>query len=231
MTKTLFITGTDTDSGKTTVTAALMQAARSLSLKVLGLKPVASGCELRDNVLINTDVSSIHGNSSFDVPYEKLSCYKFPPAIAPHIAAAESGVNIDTSVFTRRADGLVSEFHPDVFFIEGAGGWYLPLSDCTFMSDWVAARGLPVIITVGARLGFLNHAVLTRNEIMRAGCRVAGYVVNHADPHMERFDENIAWLKNYFKDIPLLGEIPHVQKAELNNLGKYIDSKILTEIL
>ena len=205
MTRIFFVTGTDTDSGKTTAVAALMQAARLSSFSVCGLKPVASGCSEAGGVLINPDVLSLQENSSFDIPYEQLSCYKFRPAIAPHIAAAEAGVNIDTGLFDKRISEFSSAYHPDLMFIEGAGGWFLPLSGNTFM------------------------AILTRNEIERSGCTVAGYVINSADPCMDHREQNISWLKNYFSDLPLLGEIPRVAGGGMKNLGIYIDIKLLTD--
>ncbi len=229
MTRIFFVTGTDTDSGKTTAVAALMQAARLSSFSVCGLKPVASGCSEAGGVLINPDVLSLQENSSFDIPYEQLCCYKFRPAIAPHIAAAEAGVNIDTGLFDQRISEFSSAYHPDLMFIEGAGGWLLPLSGDTFMADWVAERKFPVILVVGAKLGCINHAILTRNEIERSGCTVAGYVINSADPCMDHREQNISWLKNYFSDLPLLGEIPRVAGGGMKNLGIYIDIKLLTD--
>ncbi len=227
MTDIYFVTGTDTDAGKTVTTAALLEAAKKRNKVALGYKLVASGVEFMMEGVFNRDVLSIKKHSSYPLKYGECVCYQFDEAIAPHIAASELGVTIDTSEFDAGIDHLL-EMSPDYIFIEGAGGWMLPLSERNFLSEWVCSHGYPVIMTVGARLGALNHAVMTRRCVEHMGNRLAGYVINHVIPGFNHQKENADWLINYFNDVPLLGEIPFLESIYTCDLSSYLNTDLLS---
>lgn len=227
MTEIFFVTGTDTDVGKTLVTAALIEAAKKRNKIALGYKLVASGVEFLSEGVFNRDVLSIKKHSSYPLKYGECVCYQFDEAIAPHLAAGDLGVEINTAEFDQGIAHLL-EMSPDYIFLEGAGGWMLPLSGNTFMSQWVCRKGYLVIMTVGARLGALNHAVMTKMCVEQMGNRLAGYVINHVIPGMNHSAENGQWLRQYLTDVPLLGEIPFLEARYTCDLSGYLNTDLLS---
>lgn len=225
MVNTFFVTGTDTDVGKTLVTEALMQAVRDSGLYVAGYKPVASGCELINGQLKNKDALILQEASSVELEYHQHNPYAFAPAIAPHIAAAQVGVIISLD---RLSAGLreIKSHEVEWIFVEGAGGWRLPLNDEHYLSDWVKKEQLPVILVVGMRLGCINHALLTLEAIERDGLTIAGWVVNQVYPNMSHYQENVDTLKQRIK-APLLAEIPWLEGEASDSIDQYIDINVL----
>jgi dethiobiotin synthetase len=201
----VFVTGTDTDVGKTEVSLGLIEALKRKGLAVLGMKPVASGCERSDEGLRNEDAQRIAARSSRRLPYALVNPYAFEPPIAPHIAAGQAGVEIELSVILEAAGRLAAE--ADFLLVEGVGGWRVPLGPSLSVSDLPPALGLPVVLVVGLRLGCINHGLLTAESIRAQGVRVAGWVANQVDPNMLVRDENLATLGALI-DAPCLGLVP-----------------------
>lgn len=203
MSSAYFLTGTDTEVGKTHITCALLHRARQAGLSAAGLKPVAAGTDVLGE---NDDVRRILAASSVELPADIVNPYCFAPAIAPHIAAAEVGVDID---FSRIADTVgTARRQADLVIVEGAGGFCVPFGIDRNGADLAMVLGLPVILVVGMRLGCLNHALLTAEAIANRGLFIAGWVANRIDPAMSRFEENLATLKELL-DAPLLGVVPY----------------------
>lgn len=221
MTKTFFVTGTDTDVGKTVSTVALLKAAAKRGLKTAGFKPVAAGCDLIDGQLLNQDVLQLQKASTLKLGYEQLVGYAFEPHIAPHIAAEESGRIIKLETLSQRMHGL-SEAGADVVFAEGAGGWRIPIGHGHFLSDWVKFEDMPVILVVGARLGCLNHALLTYEAIHHDMLNLAGWCINRIHPNMSHYQANLDTLKSLLP-APFLGEIPYLSRPFDSDLGEYLD--------
>lgn len=203
MSSAYFLTGTDTEVGKTHITCALLHRARQAGLSAVGLKPVAAGTDALGE---NDDVRRILAASSVELPADIVNPYCFAPAIAPHIAAADVGVDID---FSRIADTVgTARRQADLVIVEGAGGFCVPFGIDRNGADLAMVLGLPVILVVGMRLGCLNHALLTAEAIANRGLFIAGWVANRIDPEMSRFEENLATLKELL-DAPLLGVVPY----------------------
>lgn len=198
-----FITGTDTGVGKTHVTCALLHASRQRGWRALGMKPVAAGVETDGH---NTDVTQLQAASSVLMPTTLVNPFLYTPPIAPHIAAAEAGRPIalapilDAFAQLQRAADLV--------WVEGVGGFRVPLGMDWDTADLAQALRLPVVLVVGMRLGCLNHALLTAEAIIRRGLLLAGWVANCIDPDMSRIAENLDSLRTRL-DAPLLGVLPH----------------------
>ncbi len=227
MTEIYFVTGTDTDVGKSTTVAALLEAAKKRQKVALGYKLVASGVEFLLEGIFNRDALSIQKHSSYPLKYGECVCYQFDEPVAPHIAAANTGCVIDVKEFDDGINHLL-EMSPDYIFIEGAGGWMLPLDDQTFLSEWVCRHNYPVILTVGVRLGSLNHAALTKRCVEQMGNRLAGYVINQIIPGLKYYKENVNWLKQYFAQVPFLGEIPYLQSPHTCDLSGYLNTDLLS---
>ncbi|MFQ6371408.1 dethiobiotin synthase [Shewanella sp. YIC-542] len=217
-----FVTGTDTDSGKTHVAAALLHKARTTyHMKTVGVKPIASGCESTAQGLRNSDALMLMAESTLQLDYEKINPFTFAPAIAPHVAAADIGLELSPESVLSRLD-LTQYAMADFCLMEGAGGWRLPLGQNRYLSETVAALAMPVIVVVGMKLGCLNHAVMTEELIRADGLRVAGWVANRAQADMARFDENLASLQQMMQS-PCLGCIPHLQDAPVSAMAEYLD--------
>lgn len=216
-----FIAGTDTEVGKTTICAGLLQAARRAGRSTLGAKPVASGCERTHEGLRNSDALALMAESSVQLAYEAINPLAFEPAIAPHIAAQESDIALRVEALLP-AMRQVLEHRADFTLIEGAGGWRVPLSGEGNLSDLAIALGLPVILVVGVRLGCINHAVLTAEAIARDGLRLAGWVANIVDPHTSRLEENLATLSERLP-APCLGRVPFLAHACAGAVADHLD--------
>ena len=132
--KQYFITGTDTEVGKTYVTSHLLKSASALGKSTLGYKPIAAGCDNVDGNWVNEDAASLQAASSITVSIKEVNPIALLPPIAPHIAAKEAGVTLTAEAITA---GLLhlERYSPDLLLMEGAGGWQLPLSEETFLSD------------------------------------------------------------------------------------------------
>jgi dethiobiotin synthetase len=215
MAKAYFITGTDTGVGKTLVTCALMQLARARGDKVGAMKPIAAGADQTSSGWMNDDVALLRQNLSVEISNDDINPYCFRSAIAPHIAAAQENIKVDLNKICASLEKICAL--SDWVFVEGAGGFKVPLDDHLDMRDLAVALKLPVILVVGMRLGCLNHALLTQDAIRASGLTLAGWVANTIDPMMPVFDENIAALKQRI-DAPLLGIVPYLSPAEYSSL-------------
>ncbi|SFP73470.1 dethiobiotin synthetase [Geopseudomonas sagittaria] len=211
MSSAYFITGTDTEIGKTTVAAGLLHAARARGLSTAAAKPVASDCELTTEGLRNGDALALLGECSLALDYAEVNPFAFAPAIAPHLAAREVGVELTVAALLAPVQRVL-ERGADFTLVEGAGGWRVPLAGRESLADLAVALQLPVILVVGVRLGCINHAVLTAEAIARDGLTLAGWVANVVDPATSRLDDNLATLAERLA-APCLGRIPRLPAA------------------
>ena len=212
MAKTYFITGTDTDAGKTVVTCGLLEAARQQSLETIALKPVSAGCEQTPDGLRHGDALQLIEAMTIDLPYEQVNPAAFEPPIAPHIAAEEDGRRITVDRLSGICRGALMRKH-DVSFIEGAGGWRVPLNSREMLSGLAVKMNTPVILVVGMKLGCLSHALLSAESILRDGMKLAGWVANQIDPEMSRYEENLQTLKDTMP-APCLGVVPWLERLD-----------------
>lgn len=220
-----FVTGTDTEIGKTTIAAGLLHAARRAGLSTAAAKPVASGCVATAEGLRNDDALALLGQCSLPLRYEEVNPLAFAPAIAPHLAAREAGVRLDVASL-QQAVGAILARGADFTLVEGAGGWRVPLSGQETLSDLPVALNLPVILVVGVRLGCINHAVLSAEAIARDGLRLAGWVANVVDAQTSRLDDNLATLAERLP-APCLGRVPRLQQAIPEAVAEHLNLETL----
>jgi dethiobiotin synthetase len=211
-TQRLFITGTDTGVGKTRIAAALCTAFAARGCRVAAMKPVASGCAPTPEGLRNQDALTLIESMTVRAQYSDVNPYAFAPAIAPHIAAAEAGVDIDFEVLDRAFERLCVQ--SDTLIVEGAGGWLAPLDATRGFAELAARWRMDVVLVVGMRLGCLNHALLTAESIERHGARLSGWVANLIDPAFERVAENVASLQTRLR-ASCIGSFPFQQSFDL----------------
>ena len=173
-----FVTGTDTEVGKTWVSCRLLERAREAGLSCYGLKPVAAGCEETAEGWRNDDALQLMAASSVTLPYELVNPVALKAPVAPHIAAQQEGKAVTLARLAGYVRGALSAHKADLILIEGAGGWRVPLNDREMLSGLAAELELPVIQVVGMKLGCINHALLTAEAIKKDGLRYAGQNAN-----------------------------------------------------
>lgn len=217
MEKGYFITGTDTNVGKTWVTIALMCYFKSRGKSVVGMKPVAAGCLMQDGQLKNEDALLIQAHASLPVDYDLINPYAYELPVSPHIAGIKNPVKLD--VLTAKFELLKTL--ADIVVVEGAGGWYCPLNEREAISDLAKSLALPVIMVVAIRLGCINHAKLTYQAIKHSGVSCAGWVAVCTDPDMLSRDENIETIKAAL-DVPLWGVLPYMEITDFNFLSEQL---------
>ena len=192
-----FVTGTDTDVGKTYIASALVRYFVQQGQTAVGMKPIAAGCEKINGELRNADVSALLEASNIVARLEDVNPYTFEPAIAPHIAAEQVGATVSLNKIKHAFDALQSQ--ADVVIVEGAGGFRVPINRQETMADLAVKLNLPIILVVGIRLGCINHALMTAGSIRAAGLNLVGWVANRIDPNMPALEENVETLKAMIK--------------------------------
>lgn len=225
MTKLWFITGTDTSVGKTVASCALLQAFAHQSYRVSGYKPVASGSYLTSEGLQNEDALALGAHSSIELCYNEINPVALKTPTSPHIAADIENQLIDIK---RLSVGL-NHLKPksDIIIIEGAGGWYTPINNEQYLSDWVVKEDLNVILVVGIKLGCINHALLTQRALTDENVTLAGWIANSVEPRNSHYNTYLNSLKERIH-APLVGEIPYLaQSQKQDKLGQYISVELL----
>lgn len=203
--KSIFVAGTDTEVGKTTVTLQLMRALQDQGQRVVGIKPVAAGCEQYNGQWQNDDARLLREYASITLPYGQVNPVALPLAASPHIAAKQHGVSVSVASVKAALSGCEA-LDVDTVLYEGAGGWFCPINATETMADVVVACGWPVILVVEMRLGCLNITKLTVLAIRAAGVPLLGWVANSRSELMPHYRENMAMLKATI-DAPLLAEV------------------------
>ncbi|MCK0153557.1 dethiobiotin synthase [Alcanivorax sp. S6407] len=191
-----FVTGTDTEVGKTWVSCRLLERAREAGLSCYGLKPVAAGCEETAEGWRNDDALQLMAASSVKLPYDTVNPVAFKAPVAPHIAAQQEGKVITLARLVGYVRGALSAHPADLVLIEGAGGWRVPLNDREMLSALAKELELPVIQVVGMKLGCISHALLTADAIQKDGLRYAGTMAN-CFGEMEVQEENLLTLRQH----------------------------------
>lgn len=211
----LFVAGTDTEIGKTLVSAALLHGFAQAGLRAAGMKPVAAGAVRRNGAWHNDDADQLDAAANVPLPPAIRTRYLLKEPAAPHIVAARENVVLDIAQIVACHEAACAL--ADVVVVEGVGGFRVPLDDVHDTADLACALNLPVVLVVGLRLGCISHALLTLEAIRARGLPLAGWVANRIDPTMTFVDDNIATLRARFAaqyDAPLLGVVPHLPDDE-----------------
>lgn len=208
-----FVTGTDTEIGKTLVSSALLHLLSQSGARTLGIKPIASGAVEVEGRLQNEDVDALARHSSLKLAPETLTPYLFKPAAAPHILAEQAGIELDPALIKTTVQTAAEQ--ADYAIVEGVGGLMLPLGQGQTGVDLAQVLQLPVVLVIGLRLGALNHALLTAQAIRASGLNLLGWVANHIAPEMSYAQENLQTLHDYLPSL-CLGVIPRLEATTLD---------------
>lgn len=221
-TKALFVTGTDTDVGKTWATIALMRRLQNQGLIVNAFKPVAAGCVEQAGQIGNPDAWALQKFSSKSFEYHAINPYAFSKAASPHYAC--EGVCLDPEVITKSYATLRSQ--SDFVVVEGAGGWFSPVDERWLNADLAKCLDLPVLLVVGVRLGCINHALLTAQAIRESGLACLAWIAVVLDPNMIAIQANLDYLHDKL-EMPCMGVLPHLGDADFDFLAEQIGLDIL----
>ena len=219
MSRGVFVTGTDTGVGKTTVAVAILRALTTSGQRAIGMKPVSAG--IAAGSAVNADVDALLRAGNVDAPLADRNPFAFEPAMAPHLAAVEAGVRIDLAVISAAYVRLAAR--ADVVVVEGAGGVLVPVDATHDMLDIAAGLRLPVLLVVGMRLGCLNHALLSAAAIRSRGLKLSGWVACRLDPQMRAVGTNVEALVQRLP-APLVADVawgasPVLARGVLDQLG------------
>jgi dethiobiotin synthetase len=200
--RSVFVTGTDTGVGKTVIACGLVRGLRHLGARVAVMKPVASGALATPEGLRNPDALALmEAAAAAGSLYDTVNPYCFEPPISPHIAAKEARITVDARVIGDNFRTLAAG--SDQVVVEGAGGWLAPINERETMADLARTLALPALLTVGLKLGCLNHAQLTQLAIRSQGVPFAGWVASAIDPQMSRAEANLESLELLLGEPPL----------------------------
>ena len=219
-----FITGTDTNIGKTAITCSLIAKCIEEGFRAGGMKPVAAGCHIENGYMISDDVKKIIEVSNVDLNIKEINPYSFELPIAPHISFKSNEIDIHLIKKYLRS----FENKMDYLFIEGVGGYAVPLTETFTTADLVENLDIPVILVVGMKLGCINHTLLTAESILNKKQKLCGWVANRIDGDMQAYEENFSFLKEKIK-APCLGEVPYFKDFDPYKASKFIDINKLND--
>lgn len=202
----LLVTGTDTGVGKTWVSCGVLRAARVAGLRVAARKPAETGCDPDGSgVLVGADAVALHAAAGADEPVDAVCPIRLPDPLAPSFAARRAGVTIDVRDVVASCRARAAEV--DLLLVEGAGGLLVPIAGRYAFADLARELGARLLLVVGARLGAINHALLSLEAASARGIPVAGVVVNHFSTVRDLATDTLADSLRELTDVPLLAEV------------------------
>lgn len=197
-----FVTGTDTEIGKTYVTCALLRDLRRRGIKAVGYKAMACGDR--------GDARAMMAATDPTLPADVVNPVYLRAATAPYVAAMLENRTLTLDELVQGYDAL-SEYGSPVL-AEGAGGWEVPIAPGITMADFAVALGLPVVVVVGNKLGAVNHAVMTVQGIRARGLECRAIVLNHMGEEWDTAAVTNRRLIEEFTGMPVAAELIHGQE-------------------
>ncbi len=205
----LFITGTDTEIGKTYVATLMIRALRAAGHRVGVYKPAASGCSRQQGALVSHDAIALWQAADSPGTLAEVCPQTFAAPLAPHLAAEAEGRRLDLGLLRSGLDVWLQR--SDIVVIEGAGGLMSPLGADEFVADLAYDLGFPLLIVAPNRLGVINHVLQTliTAATFRQGLDVAGIVMNEPAARSEdpSIGQNVSEIRRRAL-APVLAEIP-----------------------
>ncbi|WP_187306508.1 dethiobiotin synthase [Buchnera aphidicola] len=205
-----FITGTDTEVGKTIFSSILLKIGTKNGYRTVGYKPISSNI-IEENNIKKTDIELMKKNSSVYFPNKILNPFNFYEPFPPHFIVQKQNKKINPVILSKNLNILRK--YCNWIVIEGAGGWHTPISNDYLYSDWVIKEKIPVILVVGLKIGCINHAILTSNTIIDNNVPFFGWVCNDILSTQNYKKEYLSCLKKHIA-APFLGNIPYVSSKK-----------------
>jgi dethiobiotin synthetase len=220
--KGIFITGTDTGVGKTFVAVGLIKAMKREGLDVCPMKPVETGCRVKNGEPIPSDSIKLWNASGIKEPLHMINPYKLKNPLAPSVAAEMEGVRIDRNKIIRTYKKLSKKY--EIAIVEGAGGIMVPVFRKYLFLDLVKDLHLPVIIVSRPGLGTINHTLLTIDAAKNRGLDILGVIYNYADRTKIGLPEktNPGVIKK-LGGVPILGIVPYSENPDSQRARRTFD--------
>ncbi len=192
----VFVTGTDTNVGKTYVACALARRARARGHKVFAFKPIETGCTATDHGYRGADQELLAAAAGDWQIGALRGLYRFPLPAAPLVAAQQAGSAIDLDLVERTVRDGAAQSGASWTLVEGAGGWRVPITAAADMALLARCLQLPVLVVARAGLGTINHSLLTLEAVERDGLSVAGLVLSrHETDDPAAAESNLAQIQ------------------------------------
>ncbi len=221
----IFITGTDTDVGKTLVTGGLAALLQESGIDVGVMKPVESGCRRESSGLVPEDALFLREMSGCRDELELINPYALEHPLAPAVAAELEGVDIQLEVIREAYITLASRH--ELVLVEGAGGILAPVTARCFMADLARELGgLPLLVVARAMLGTINHTLLTLYYARREGVDVLGIVMNHTSPQYGLVESLNREALRRWGGVPFLGSLPFLPSTDPDSIKKAIKANL-----
>lgn len=213
----LFITGTDTGVGKTYIGVLIAKALVEIGIRVVARKPVETGCIFSEGVLIPEDAQALYNASNQSGTLELTCPYRFTTPVSPERAARLEGVKLSLEMLPGACLKGVTE--TDFLLVEGAGGFYSPLTHDGLNADLAGQLGLPVLLVAANRLGCINHVLLTAESIAKRGLDLRAVILNDTCNTDDSNMDNLADLKPRL-DCPMIAVNQHsgMTTADIRNV-------------
>jgi len=229
VTRGVFITGTDTGVGKTVVGAVIGRLAANAGLKTGVMKPVTSGCIIRDGVRVSEDAELLAYGAGLETPPPEATPYLFTAPVAPSVAAEKEGCRIDLEMIAAVYATLAAA--NDFMVVEGAGGLMVPLAGGLLVADLVRRLDLPVIVVARPGLGTVNHTLLTCFAARQMGLAVTGVIISGFPDQPDEAEEYAPHLIGSLSGAPLLGIFPRIETNNPRDVVKGIVDRIARDPL
>ena len=225
----LFVTGTDTGAGKTTVSCALLAAARARGMRTRAMKPIETGCEA--DLAADAAALEIAATGGADTLSSLSVVYRFAAPLAPAVAAEYEGRAIELAPILQAA-ARMRALAPDLFLVEGAGGLLVPITDSLDMADLAAALGLPLLVVARDGLGTINHTLLTLEAAASRGRPVRAVILTATAPGTSERDaaRNALEIERRGR-VPVLGRLPHLDDTSLESLAAAAEAHLDLRLL
>lgn len=219
-----FVTGTDTNVGKTVCSRAIIQALQNVGVQVVGYKPIA--CRKDEGIYTdfnqqefstdNNDVEVLLNSSNQPLNYQDINGYSFQHSM-PMLSPDREKIKVEKI----DQDLIRLNQQYERVIVEGSFGWLTPMNKDYRFADWAKQHNMPVVLVVGIKEGCINHALLTVQSIRQMGLPLLGWVANRINPGLAHYAEIIDALTENI-DAPLLGQIPYLYKPEQQDVGRFI---------
>jgi dethiobiotin synthetase len=214
-----FITGTDTEIGKTAITAGLTAVLSDQGQRVAPIKPLAAGRTELNGRWTNEDVAQLLAAQRLGLGEDEVGPCQLDTPCAPHIAARLEGRPLDRAALLASVRRLQAK--ADLLLVEGVGGFRVPLLPGWDTADFAVELGLPLVLVVGLRLGCISHALLTAEAIRARGLTLAGWVGNRIDPQMPHVDDNLSALQDGLQ-APCWGVVPYLATPDAAHVAAHL---------
>jgi dethiobiotin synthetase len=224
--KGFFVSGTDTDVGKTIISGGLAAVLREKNVEVGVFKPMLSGISREDP---ESDTAFLKEMSQTPLTAEEITPFAFREPVSPLVAAQQEGIKVELEEVVQKWEKIRGQC--DCFIVEGAGGISVPLGEKFLVSDVIQKTGLPLIIVARPDLGTINHTFLTVQYARSAGIKVAGIIINGRTEKPDLAEKTNPAVIEQLTGVPVLGVTPRLKKVTKRNVKEMVEECIDVDFL